>query len=181
MHPSPPRLDLVGATLPQLAHHLDVLGIGAKHAGRVFRGIHRDHLELRDIPNLGRHAEVLARHTERTVLSLETRRPAADGSVRLVFRLADGERIEGVLLPNKDHQRATLCVSSQVGCAMACAFCATGTMGLTRHLTAAEIVGQVHAARAELQGSGRRLTRLCLLYTSPSPRDKRQSRMPSSA
>ena len=69
--------------------------------------------------------------------------PSADGSTKHVFALADGNQIEGVHMPYDD--RATLCLSSQVGCAMGCTFCATGQMGIVRNLTAAEIVGQVLA------------------------------------
>ena len=69
---------------------------------------------------------------------------AADGTRKLVFRLEDGHRIESVLIP--DPPRLTLCISSQAGCAMGCAFCATARLGLLRHLSAAEIVGQVLGA-----------------------------------
>jgi 23S rRNA (adenine2503-C2)-methyltransferase len=65
-----------------------------------------------------------------------------------VFRLADGARVSAVLMP--DDGRLTLCLSTQVGCGYACAFCLTGTMGLTRNLDAGEIVGQLLAASALL-------------------------------
>ena len=72
--------------------------------------------------------------------------PSEDGSTKLVLGLADGERIEAVHMPREvRNPRVTLCLSSQVGCAMGCAFCATGTMGIRRNLTAGEIVGQVLA------------------------------------
>ena len=72
--------------------------------------------------------------------------PSADGSTKVVLGLTDGERIEAVHMPREvNNPRATLCISSQVGCAMGCAFCATGGMGLIRDLSAGEIVGQVHA------------------------------------
>lgn len=67
-----------------------------------------------------------------------------DGSVKFVFHLEDGCLIEAVLIPEID--RNTLCVSSQVGCAMQCSFCLTGTMGFVRNLTPSEIVNQVCAA-----------------------------------
>ena len=67
--------------------------------------------------------------------------PSADGSTKHVFDLRDGRQIEGVHMPYED--RVTLCLSSQVGCAMGCTFCATGQMGIIRNLSAAEIVGQV--------------------------------------
>ncbi len=70
---------------------------------------------------------------------------ATDGCVKFGFPLADGNVIESVLIPEPD--RNTLCISSQVGCAMKCDFCLTGTMGFTRNLTVAEIVNQVCAVR----------------------------------
>lgn len=69
--------------------------------------------------------------------------PSSDGSTRHVFGLTDGCQVEGVHMPYED--RVTLCLSSQVGCAMACSFCATGQMGIVRNLRGAEIVGQVVA------------------------------------
>jgi len=71
---------------------------------------------------------------------------------KAVFRLTDGPRIETVWIPMDSGAggRGTLCLSSQAGCAMACAFCETGRTGLVRNLTAAEIVAQVHEARFRL-------------------------------
>src|SRR3984893_14037453 len=80
---------------------------------------------------------------------------SADGTRKLLLRLGDAEEIEGVIIPADD--RITLCISSQAGCAMACEFCATALMGLHRNLEAAEIVGQVAAARRELD-AGQQLT-----------------------
>jgi 23S rRNA (adenine2503-C2)-methyltransferase len=65
-----------------------------------------------------------------------------DGTIKYLFELADGSRIETVLLP--DGKRKTLCVSTQAGCSMSCAFCATAKLGFSRNLTAAEIVDQVN-------------------------------------
>jgi len=79
--------------------------------------------------------------------------PSQDGSRKLVFRLADERRVSAVLMP--DDGRITLCLSTQVGCGYGCAFCLTGTMGLDRNLTAAEIVGQLLAANALLDDEGR--------------------------
>ncbi|MBN2643993.1 MAG: 23S rRNA (adenine(2503)-C(2))-methyltransferase RlmN [Desulfuromonadaceae bacterium] len=67
-----------------------------------------------------------------------------DGTRKYLYRLDDGETVESVRIP-MDNDRATLCISSQVGCAMGCDFCLTGTFGFKRHLTAAEIVNQVCA------------------------------------
>lgn len=66
---------------------------------------------------------------------------SSDGTVKYLFQVAPGRTVESVYIP--DHDRATLCVSSQVGCKMNCYFCATGKMGFRQNLTAAEIVNQI--------------------------------------
>jgi 23S rRNA (adenine2503-C2)-methyltransferase len=76
---------------------------------------------------------------------------AADGVQKSLFRLEDGARIETVLIPEQDHD--TLCVSSQVGCAMGCAICRTAAIGWRRNLSAGEILGQILAVRALVPGS----------------------------
>src|SRR2546425_3185397 len=73
-------------------------------------------------------------------------RSSQDGSRKLVFRLEDGARVSRVVMP--DDGRVTLCLSTQVGCGYACAFCLTSTMGLARNLTVAEMIGQVLRANA---------------------------------
>lgn len=75
-----------------------------------------------------------------------------DGSVRYLFRAADGVRFEAVRIGLQKPGCFTVCLSSQAGCAMACAFCATGRLGLARNLTVAEIVGQFVAVRDEAPG-----------------------------
>jgi 23S rRNA (adenine2503-C2)-methyltransferase len=76
---------------------------------------------------------------------LHTEHPAADGSARLLIALADGQTVEAVRLPRSEG----LCVSSQVGCAVGCTFCMTGTMGLVRQLGSLEIAAQVALARQQ--------------------------------
>ncbi len=75
---------------------------------------------------------------------------STDGTRKWLMALEDGQRIEVVFIPEKD--RGTLCISSQVGCALDCSFCATGKQGFNRNLTSAEIVGQVRQAAQRLQG-----------------------------
>jgi 23S rRNA (adenine2503-C2)-methyltransferase len=70
---------------------------------------------------------------------------ALDGTVKFQVRFEDGLEVETVLIPF--HKRYTVCLSTQVGCAMNCSFCYTGTQGLKRHLTAGEIVGQYLVAK----------------------------------
>jgi 23S rRNA (adenine2503-C2)-methyltransferase len=83
-----------------------------------------------------------------------------DGTRKLLFRLLDGERIESVLID--EERRLTLCVSSQVGCALGCRFCLTGEQGYRRNLSAGEIVDQICAARREL-GPEERITNLVFM------------------
>jgi 23S rRNA (adenine2503-C2)-methyltransferase len=72
-----------------------------------------------------------------------------DGTHKYVFQLKDGQRIESVLIPERDHY--TLCISSQVGCAQGCGFCLTAQMGLQRNLSRAEIVSQVRDIKNSLE------------------------------
>ncbi len=95
--------------------------------------------EATDLPSPLRASLAEAFPIER--LRLETRQVSRDGTEKSLWRLADGEAIESVLIP--EGQRRTLCISSQVGCALGCVFCATGRMGFRRNLSAAEIAGQV--------------------------------------
>jgi 23S rRNA (adenine2503-C2)-methyltransferase len=74
-------------------------------------------------------------------LTLAAHQISRDGTEKFLWRLADGEAIESVLIP--EGKRRTLCISSQVGCALGCVFCATGRMGWRRQLSAGEIAGQV--------------------------------------
>jgi 23S rRNA (adenine2503-C2)-methyltransferase len=86
---------------------------------------------------------------------VERRASAVDPFVKYAFRLAGGALIEAVRIPLEREGRFSVCVSSQVGCALACAFCATGRMGLVRNLEAWEIVEQVRRVRADLPPGGR--------------------------
>lgn len=81
-------------------------------------------------------------------LELETKQVSSDGTRKFLHKLRDGQTIESVIIPMGDH--ATFCISSQVGCAMACSFCATARGGLVRQLDAGEIVEQVLALRNEM-------------------------------
>lgn len=76
-----------------------------------------------------------------------------DNTQKAVVEFADGQRAEAVYMPNARGKR-TVCISSQVGCAMACTFCATGTMGLKRDLTTDEIVDQVRMWKWEAREGG---------------------------
>lgn len=82
-------------------------------------------------------------------------------TVKSLFRLPDGQPIEAVLM--RYHDRRTLCISSQSGCAMGCVFCATGQMGFQRHLSSGEIVEQVVYYARQLESEGERVTNIVLM------------------
>jgi len=99
-------------------------------------------------PVLGRSDRAQSQQLCLTPPRLAAKNSALDGSTKLLFELASGDRVEAVHMPRAG--RVTLCISSQVGCAMGCTFCATASMGFGRHLLAQEIVGQVLVALHEL-------------------------------
>ena len=102
---------------------------------------------------------LLAERVELGLPEVERVTPSLDGSKKIVFRLHDDARVSAVLMPDED--RLTLCLSTQVGCGFACAFCLTGTMGLDRNLDAAEIVGQLLLANA--LGEPQRVTHMVFM------------------
>ena len=156
------RVNLVGLAPSQLEELAVELG-ASRYRGRqlatwIYRKGVTDLEAMSDLPK-----DFRARLAERAVARLpeiERATLSQDGSKKLVFRLADGGRVSAVLMP--DDGRVTLCLSAQVGCGYACAFCLTGTMGLERNLTAGELVGQVLAANA-LAGAAGRATHLVFM------------------
>ncbi len=104
----------------------------------------RDPLEFTDMPKSFR--QWLSHNFSSNALEVSFKTESKISKVvKHLFELSDGKQIEGVYIPEKE--RATLCVSSQVGCALGCTFCATGTMGLIRHLSAGEILDQLLTVR----------------------------------
>lgn len=85
-----------------------------------------------------------------------------DGTIKRAYRLRDGQLIESVLMPYADG-RQTACISSQVGCGMRCAFCATGQMGFFRQLSATEIFEQAQHFSAMLRQKGKRLSNVVMM------------------
>lgn len=116
-----------------------------------------------DMSNLPRALrERLSAEASLGVLSVAEEQVSRDGTVKRLYRLHDGQLIESVLMPYND-QRRTACISSQAGCAMKCAFCATGQMGFARHLTSDEIFEQAQRFSAELRSRGERLSNVVLM------------------
>ena len=144
------KTPLLGLSLPELAQALAPLARERFRAAQVMRWTTerraRSFDEMTDLP-----ASLRAALDERFVVGLpevETRTEAEDGAEKFLFRLADGAKVEAVFLPaprrraSGTGERVTVCVSSQAGCALACAFCVTGRMGAGRNLSAGEILGQ---------------------------------------
>jgi 23S rRNA (adenine2503-C2)-methyltransferase len=104
--------------------------------------------------------ERLAARFETRALAIHSVQSSADGTRKAVLRARDGALVESVLIP--EAERTTLCVSSQVGCPLACAFCATGAMGFARNLTAGEIVDQACQMRRLLPRE-RRITNVVFM------------------
>jgi 23S rRNA (adenine2503-C2)-methyltransferase len=137
------KTDLAGLELKELEAFVQSLGHKRFHAKQIYNWIwKRGVTDFGEMTNLGR--ELRAVLADKAIISLPEvvqHDVSEDGTQKFVLRLADGRQIESVFIP--DTPKQTFCVSTQVGCAMGCAFCLTGKMGLIRHLTAAEIAGQV--------------------------------------
>ena len=144
------RADLSGLERAGLEALFRGAEVPAFHARQVFRWIHkRGVTDFDAMTDLSRdlRAQLAARFTIDTP-KLVGRDVSSDGTQKFLFELADGRRIESVFIP--DTPVLTFCISSQVGCAMDCAFCLTGRMGFVRNLTPGEIVGQVRVLAKEL-------------------------------
>jgi len=129
---------------------------------QVWQGLYTQLAEPGDITNVPKALrERLARQLP-TALTQVVRRVSDGGdTVKYLWELHDGSRIETVLMLYPD--RATVCVSTQAGCAMACGFCATGQAGFNRHLSAGEIVEQVVKAARRAQAMGRRVSNIVFM------------------
>ena len=139
------RPHVAGLSLAGLKALMGELGEPGFRATQIFEGLYQHrwaHWEaFTNLPKGLR--ERLSGEIDLVWPEITEARTSEDGSTKYAFRLADGRQIEGVHMPYEG--RRTLCVSSQVGCAMGCTFCATGQMGIIRNLSTAEIVGQVMA------------------------------------
>ncbi|WP_242395773.1 23S rRNA (adenine(2503)-C(2))-methyltransferase RlmN [Anaeromyxobacter oryzisoli] len=144
------RPDLRSLPQEHLAALVASLGERPFRARQLFRWLHLKGAasldEMTDVPRALR--EALAARTDLVTLERATEQRSTDGTIKWTWRTRDGKLVESVYMPEAD--RRTLCVSSQVGCAVGCTFCLTGTMGLARNLTPGEIVEQVHRANRRL-------------------------------
>jgi len=151
-------LNLYDLSRTELGEWLTRWDLKAAHAARIWHYLHylgvRSFAEMTDLPP--RIRTTLEERSYLGILPIAEETHSSDGYTRkYLLALDDGRRIETVLM--KFTGRVTACVSSQVGCAMGCVFCATGQMGFTRHLTAGEIVAQaLHVRRVLHELGGRR-------------------------
>jgi 23S rRNA (adenine2503-C2)-methyltransferase len=145
------RVDLAELERPALEAALAERGHQRFHARQIFQWIYRRGVDdVEAMTDLSRELRAdVARAFVLSMPALEHRERSTDGTEKFLLGLADGRHIESVFIP--DTPSMTFCISTQVGCAMACAFCLTGKMGLVRNLTAGEIVGQVRVLADALQ------------------------------
>ena len=138
-----PNPNVAGMALEGLRALVAALGESAFRAAQIYEGLYRHRwTSWERFTSLSK--DLRAKLEARTVLlwpEIADSAGSEDGSTKHAFRMADGSLVEGVHMPYGN--RTTLCLSSQVGCAMGCTFCATGLMGIKRNLTAGEITGQV--------------------------------------
>jgi 23S rRNA (adenine2503-C2)-methyltransferase len=149
-------LNLIGMLPHDLRSHLSSRGVEISEGearrvlgARISEGIPLE--SRRGLRRLVREA-VAAHLVEDRPRAVDRVEDPFDHSVRYLFEAADGARFEAVRIPLHKPGRFSVCLSSQVGCAMACVFCATGRLGLTRNLSAAEIVGSFLVVRDEAPG-----------------------------
>ena len=144
------KTDLKNFTLPALEQFLQGQGKERFRALQVFKWIYQqDAHGFEEMTNISKALrQELAETAFISNLEPEAVEEGSDGTRKYLFTLGDGHAVESVLIPIEG--RNTLCISSQVGCAMACEFCLTGTFKLTRNLSTAEIVNQIMAVKRDL-------------------------------
>ncbi|HEU5079220.1 MAG TPA: 23S rRNA (adenine(2503)-C(2))-methyltransferase RlmN [Opitutaceae bacterium] len=147
------------------AEELAALGLKSSHAQTVLREHYRTGAagNWSDLLLPKALLSRLASANPSRASALAARQVAEDGTVKLLSRLADGRTVESVLMPDFRRDRAAGCISSQVGCAMGCDFCATTKTGFERNLTAGEMVEQFLALRREALDTERRLCTLVFM------------------
>ena len=143
--------NLLDFDLEGLAAYCDGLGEKRFRATQLFRWIHQkgagDFAQMSDLAKSLR--DKLAGVAEIRALKVISEHTSADGTVKWLFDVGNGDAIETVFIPEDD--RGTLCLSSQAGCAVGCRFCSTGHQGFSRNLTTGEIVAQLWHAEHQLR------------------------------
>ena len=145
---------LFGCERSRLEQYFEQRGENKFRAQQWFQWVYqRGITEINAMTDLSRSLRAsLLSDTELTLPVIESENISRDGTIKWLLRVDDGNAIETVFIPEKS--RGTLCISSQVGCALDCTFCATARQGFNRNLTAAEIIGQVWIADQRLRAMG---------------------------
>jgi 23S rRNA (adenine2503-C2)-methyltransferase len=163
----PSRVNLLGLSLRQMEQFFLDIGEKKFRAQQVLKWIHHAGVsDIGEMTNLGKALrEKLQAIAEVRPPEIVSQHDSSDGTRKWAIRVDGGGLVESVLIP--DGNRATLCVSSQVGCSLDCSFCSTGKQGFQRDLTAAEIIGQVWLAiksyDAFQSGKGRVVTNVVMM------------------
>ncbi|MBZ0250391.1 MAG: 23S rRNA (adenine(2503)-C(2))-methyltransferase RlmN [Burkholderiales bacterium] len=149
------RTNLLDFTLPALTEWFASLGEKPFRAKQVFRWVHqRGEADFDAMTDLAKSLrEKLKEVAEVRPPEILSEHRSADGTVKWLFDVGIGNGIEAVFIPEDD--RGTLCVSSQVGCALDCGFCSTGRQGFNRDLAVSEILGQLWVANRRLEAMAR--------------------------
>lgn len=143
MSSTPALVNLLDLTRAQMQAFFVTLGEKPFRADQVMKWIYHYCVDDFDkMSNINKKLrELLKSRCEIKAPEVATRQDSADGTIKFVMTLAGGQEVETVWIPEKD--RRTLCVSSQVGCALDCSFCSTAQQGFNRNLSVSEIIGQV--------------------------------------
>lgn len=146
--------ELLGLTQSELQEFIVDLGEKPYRARQIYANIYRrritDFEAMTDLPKTLRH--ILQEQAIITSTQVENLFKATDGTQRFLLQLGDGAEVEAVFMP--EEHRDTICISSQVGCPLACDFCMTGVVGLKRNMTAGEIVSQIVVVLNAVYGEG---------------------------
>ncbi len=143
------KLNLLGLSQAELEEWFASIGEKPFRARQLMQWVYqRGVTDFADMTDLSKALRVKLADIATVMLpEVKARHDSKDGTVKWLFESGNGQAVETVFIP--EPSRGTLCISSQVGCALDCAFCATGHQGFNRNLTAGEIVGQVwHAVEA---------------------------------
>ncbi|HLB56546.1 MAG TPA: 23S rRNA (adenine(2503)-C(2))-methyltransferase RlmN [Coxiellaceae bacterium] len=155
--------NLLNFSRPDLKAFMKTLDEPAFRADQVLQWIHqRGVIDFDLMTNLSKSfREKLKSEACVNLMETMTDQIARDGTRKFLFKLYDGNAIETVFIPEKT--RGTLCVSSQVGCALNCSFCSTGKEGFSRNLSLAEIIGQVFLVRDKLKNTDAKITNVVMM------------------
>ncbi|MEY3765667.1 MAG: rRNA ((2503)-C(2))-methyltransferase RlmN [Pseudomonadota bacterium] len=161
------KVNLLDFDLPGLIGWCEGLGEKKFRATQLFRWVHhRGVSDFDQMTDLAREfRDKLHQLAEVRALPVVQRQDSADGTIKWLFDVGDGNAVETVFIPEDD--RATLCVSSQAGCAVGCRFCSTGHQGFSRNLSSAEILAQLwfveHTLRRELELNERIISNVVMM------------------